>query len=52
MEEILSAMETGFTSMKSDASSAIGKGVAMGIPIMGLLFAVRAGIKAFKSVSR
>ena len=52
MEEIISSMTTGFTTMKSDATTAIGAGVAAGIPIMGLLFAVRAGIKAFRSVSK
>lgn len=52
MEDILTSMETGFGTIKTDATSAIAKGVALGLPIMGLLFAVRAGIKAFKSVSK
>ena len=52
MDEILASLETGLTTIKADATSAIAKAVGLGIPIMGLLFAVRAGIKAFKSVSR
>ena len=52
MEEIPTSMETAFGTMKTDATSAIAKGVAMGIPIMCLLFAVRAGIRAFKATSK
>lgn len=52
MDAIITSMETGFTTIKSDATTAIGAAVAAGIPIMGLIFAVRAGIKAFRSVSK
>lgn len=52
MDAIITSMETGMGTIKADSTTAIAAAVGAGIPIMGLLFAVRAGIKAFKSVSR
>ena len=52
MEEILTSMESAFATGQSNATSAIAVGVAAGIPIMLILFGVRAGMRAFKSASK
>jgi len=52
MADITTTLTTALASASGDIMSVVGVGLAAGIGIMGLFLAIRAAMKAFKSVAK
>lgn len=51
MEEVTSAITTGFTSVASSMTGIIGDIIPIALPVIGAILVVGYGIKAFKKAS-